>query len=82
MGLVYKSYKSRTHASHCSHELFVWYFMSKIKKMRKELRGAKSLRRRILGRSKKSCDDDIQQSLVELKFGKVDGIKMFLCTSQ
>lgn len=50
--------------------------------MRKELRGAKSLRRRVLGRSKKSCDDDIQQSLAELKFGKVDGIKMFLCTSQ
>jgi hypothetical protein len=50
--------------------------------MRTEFRGAKSLRRRVLGRSKKSCEDDIQQRLAELNFGKVEGIKMFLCTSQ
>lgn len=47
--------------------------------MRTEFRGAKSLRRRVLGRSKKICDDDIQQSPAELKFGKMEGIKMFLC---
>jgi hypothetical protein len=50
--------------------------------MHTEFRGAKTFRRRLLGSSKKSCDDDIPQRLAEPKFGKVEGIKMFLCTSQ
>jgi len=56
-------------------------FMGKIK-IFTDFRGAKSLGRRVLGRPKKSCDDDIRQTLAELKFGKVEGIKRFLCTSQ
>jgi hypothetical protein len=44
--------------------------------VRTEIWGTKSLRRRLLGRTKKSCDDYIKQSLAELKFWKVEGTKI------